>query len=30
MYGHGFDDPDGHAWELMAMPLDASAEGQAS
>ena len=30
MYGHGFTDPDGHTWELMAMPLDASAQGQAS
>ena len=30
MYTHAFADPDGHAWELMAMPLDASAQGQAS
>lgn len=30
MYGHGFTDPDGHTWELMAMPLEASAQGQAS
>jgi len=30
MCGHGFTDPDGHTWELMAMPLDASAQGQAS
>ncbi|AWV03454.1 glyoxalase/bleomycin resistance/extradiol dioxygenase family protein [Burkholderia sp. JP2-270] len=30
MYGHGFTDPDGHAWELMSMPQDASAQGQAS
>ena len=30
MYGHGFTDPDGHAWELMYMEQDASAQGEAS
>ncbi|HIC7207723.1 VOC family protein [Burkholderia stabilis] len=30
MYGHGFSDPDGHAWELMYVEQDASAQGQAS
>ncbi|VWC87595.1 extradiol dioxygenase [Burkholderia lata] len=30
MYGHSFADPDGHAWELMYVAQDASAEGQAS
>ncbi|WP_423761126.1 VOC family protein [Burkholderia sp. NLJ2] len=27
MYGHGFTDPDGHAWELMYMEQDATAQG---
>ncbi|HDR9509414.1 glyoxalase/bleomycin resistance/extradiol dioxygenase family protein [Burkholderia cepacia] len=27
MYGHGFTDPDGHAWELMYVEQDASAQG---
>ncbi|RQS24507.1 VOC family protein [Burkholderia sp. Bp8998] len=30
MYGHSFADPDGHAWELMYVAQDASAQGHAS
>ena len=27
MYGHGFEDPDGHVWELMYMDPNAAARG---
>lgn len=27
MYGHGFEDPDGHVWELMYMDPNAAAPG---
>ncbi|AOK19030.1 extradiol dioxygenase [Burkholderia cepacia] len=30
MYGHSFDDPDGHAWELTHIAQDATAPGPAS
>ncbi|WP_175717318.1 VOC family protein [Burkholderia anthina] len=30
MYGHGFADPDGHAWELMYVAQDAAGQGPAS
>ena len=27
MYGHGFEDPDGHIWEVMYMDMEAVANG---
>ena len=27
MYGHGFQDPDGHIWEIMYMDMEAVAKG---